>query len=76
MPELFCFKAARGEDSRNKASLTTPIARDLAGVVGHEDDSGITGHSVETAGDRPTKTVCSVVLDRAENGWPFSKAET
>jgi len=56
-----------------------PVADDVpavVGFVGHEDDGGVAGHGIEAEGDRPTKTVWSRVMDRVENGWPFSKAET
>ena len=48
----------------------------IVGFIGHEDDRGVAGHGVEAEAYCPTKTMRPWVLDRTENGWPFSNAET
>ena len=48
-----------------------PVANDIAaiiGFVGHHNNHGITGHGVETLGDRTPEAVRTGILDRAEGG--------
>lgn len=73
------FHEAAAEDAVVAFVEFFPVTDDVAAVVGfigHEDDRGIAGHGVEAEGNRSSKTMRTLVLDRAENGWPFSKAET